>query len=328
MNLMVWFSKTKTYIHRPWIYLHKQGYLERYETISHYAIFTKQVLRYLKMYIATYNWKWLVSIPPYFPSIYPIVLASAIGKESIYYISYPYWDDPMFKPLTPLDKKIWGGYLRSNSNKVITTTKAASDSLKKEHDVSNIMIIPHAVDTELFRPKRVRKPTSPVILFVGKMVEQKGVNILIDIATRNKDLEFWFVGDGPLRDNVKAAAEKYPNIFYWGYIEDEERLVEIYNKASLLVLPTWTELFGSVLIEALSCGTPVISTDCPGPREIVTNEVGRIVPRKNTERLEEAIIQMVSDQGMLKEMGERGRERAKEKYDVRIVAQKWLDVLT
>jgi len=67
------------------------------------------------------------------------------------------------------------------------------------------------------------------------------------------------------------------------------------RESSLLVLSSRSETFGAVLIEAMACGTPVLATRCGGPEEIVTDEVGRLVPKEDVEALATAILEMTSE---------------------------------
>jgi glycosyltransferase involved in cell wall biosynthesis len=89
-------------------------------------------------------------------------------------------------------------------------------------------------------------------------------------------------------------------------------------------------LFGIVLIEAMACGTPVVATDCPGPVDVVSRSVGRIVAQDASsvvEEIEEAVLEINSDPEARRDMGERARERAVEEFSEQAVATQWSRLL-
>ena len=75
------------------------------------------------------------------------------------------------------------------------------------------------------------------------------------------------------------------------------------RESAVLVLPSRRESFGSVLVEALACGTPVVATSCGGPEDIVTDAVGRLVPVENAEALAGATGGRAVDAGALRRRG-------------------------
>ena len=200
--------------------------------------------------------------------------------------------------------------------------------------------IPHAVDTTLFKPELKEKSkdrNSIVVLFVGRLVEDKGVLELIEAAknikSHRRNIEFWFVGRGPLERYLRRLKGLLP-IKYLGYI-DNKFLPKIYQKADILVLPSKRELFGIVLIEAMSCSLPAIASNLVGSREIITHGYDGFLIQSNPhlnkaafiKELTEYILQLAENSDLRLKMGQRGRQKAEQLYDVKIVAKKWLEVL-
>ena len=77
--------------------------------------------------------------------------------------------------------------------------------------------------------------------------------------------------------------------------KSKQEIVALLQDSDIFVLPSQSETFGVAYIEALACGLPIIATDCGGPRDIVTNNNGLLVPINNQHALEQAIIQMSSN---------------------------------
>jgi exopolysaccharide biosynthesis WecB/TagA/CpsF family protein len=113
----------------------------------------------------------------------------------------------------------------------------------------------------------------PVFLFVGRLVTQKNPNLLLRafaLRLRGGPARLILCGEGPLRDSLHHHAVTLgiaDCVYFAGYVADPRAWM---SYATALVVPSSYEGFGNVIVEALSCGTPVIATDCPhGPAEIL-----------------------------------------------------------
>jgi glycogen synthase len=115
---------------------------------------------------------------------------------------------------------------------------------------SKIIVIPNGVDTREFKPLDVRRETV-VILFVGRFVELKGIRDLLKVARSLTQYEFWFVGTGPLHNEINL-----PNTKNLGF-KNKEELIKLYNKSTICCFPSHYESFGIAALEAMSCGHPL-----------------------------------------------------------------------
>lgn len=141
----------------------------------------------------------------------------------------------------------------------------------------------------------------PVILSVGRLCEQKSFDTLIRAVSLVKkqyktNVNLVIVGDGPLRQYLQQLSidcNVAELVHFWGYDENVSRH---YQVADLFVLSSAHEGFGLVLVEALSFGLPVISTDCQyGPSEILENgKYGLLVPTHDPQALCDAIFSVLS----------------------------------
>jgi glycosyltransferase involved in cell wall biosynthesis len=123
------------------------------------------------------------------------------------------------------------------------------------------------VDLGIFRPrpKIDRGYKRPVLLYVGRVSHEKGVDDFLKLKVRGTKI---VVGDGPARSSLER---QYPEAKFLGYRKGHE-LGEIYAAADLFVFPSKTDTFGVVVIEALASGLPVAAYPVTGPADIVTNE--------------------------------------------------------
>ncbi len=128
------------------------------------------------------------------------------------------------------------------------------------------------VDLELFhpRPKGASQDPRPVLLYVGRVSTEKGVEDFLRLKTEGTKL---VVGDGPARADLER---RYPDAVFLGY-RNGEALAECYARADLFVFPSKTDTFGVVLIEALASGLPVAAYPATGPVDIITRpELGAL----------------------------------------------------
>ena len=141
----------------------------------------------------------------------------------------------------------------------------------------------------------------PVILGVGRLTQQKDFATLVSafaLVRRQRPCRLLIIGDGEERERLAVLATKLG-------VQDELDLagfqpnpLPFMRAARLLALSSRWEGFGNVLVEALYCGTPVVSTDCPhGPRELLANgELGRLVPVGDPRALADAVLEAFDEE--------------------------------
>jgi len=133
-------------------------------------------------------------------------------------------------------------------------------------------------------------------------------------------------GKGWLYDEIFAQVEEWGlenEVIFPGFIADED-LPALYNLAELFVFPSLYEGFGLPPLEAMACGTPVITSDRPSLPEVV-GEAGLMVEATDSQELAEAMEQVLTDENLRREMGEKGLEQAA-KFTWEAAAGKLLDM--
>ncbi|MCG2711494.1 MAG: glycosyltransferase family 4 protein [Candidatus Omnitrophica bacterium] len=118
-----------------------------------------------------------------------------------------------------------------------------------------------------------------IVLFAGRFIKLKGADIILDIArTIQKPIKFVFIGDeGPLLESIEKNARENKNVMLVKGIRGRE-LIPYFQAADIFVIPSqYDEAFGKVIIEALSCGTPVIGAKRGAIPDILDKSVGRVV---------------------------------------------------
>ena len=117
------------------------------------------------------------------------------------------------------------------------------------------------LDRDFCRNQIGLKSDDFVVLFLGRMIEKKGVLILLEAAKKTKkNIKFLFAGDGPLAEEIIEVSKSNKKIKYLGRIEEREKAI-VYNSADLFVAPVlYEEGFATVYLEALACGTPIVTS--------------------------------------------------------------------
>jgi len=272
----------------------------------------------------------VVGMGPLHPLVIPVVPFSYLTEQCLYYTSWPDWSTNNWAYSTLIDPITYRAWLILIDNSVtVSVTERAANAVQTLG--GKVTHIPHCVDTEVYTPNN--KPTeNRTVLYVGRLEERKGIPALLEIADSlsEEGITIKVAGNGPMANAVAESS----SMDYLGFLSTEE-LVREYSQASVFVAPSkpiegWTELFGIVLIESLACGTPVVSTDCPGPSEIVIDDVGIIVSNDaphRVEQLQESIVEILEDDARRAKMSTAASERAVEKYSLSTVADQWDDVL-
>ena len=174
-------------------------------------------------------------------------------------------------------QKQWHAFVRHPNVKVIAVTPVVAETVKQETGI-NATVIPHAVPEVFFAAGRARMPHNEKhlkLLYVGEISEKKGIKLLLELATKlNNNLTLTVVGNGPLANEVQNSSS---NVTYLGPIYDREKLAKVMAEHDVLMLlsqrtPTWEELFGIVIVEAIAAGCAVIASDHIGPKGILGNQ--------------------------------------------------------
>lgn len=255
-------------------------------------------------------------------------------RRLIYFTSAAEWDwtSPRFKNIGNALKRQWEQMLRKSN--VVHVNRLSAALLQSAHDCKSITIIPHSIETGIYNASNRNHSPSRVlhVLYIGRIVAQKGIRDYLWCARQliGKPIQFHCIGDGD-KELVKKIRSAQ-NIKYYGHISDKQRISEIMQHMDILVLPSykipsWEELFGMVIIEAMACGVIPIATDCIGPRCIIENRVnGVLIPQKDRDALLREIMVFSDNHELLAPMQKACLASASE-YATEKMADRWASVL-
>ncbi len=177
---------------------------------------------------------------------------------------------------------------------------------------AKMSVIPNGVDVTKFwfsfnpcdMRNRFALPSEKIVLFVGRLVPEKGLDVLISALPRvfsdGTDVKLVVVGEGPQKEAYGQMARDHgfpDKVLFAGHLDDWTLRV-LYRVADVTVVPSKFEPFGIVALEAMAARCPVIVSSVGGLKEIVDNGgTGLCLPFDNAEAFASAIIRMIRDRG-------------------------------
>jgi len=213
-----------------------------------------------------------------------------------------------------------------------------------------LRMIPQGVDVERYRPAADRGAVrrelgaaegEPVVVFVGSLVERKGIDLLLkawdDIHRAHPQARLWLVGrdrfdDDPgaerflercLAERSPAAAER---VRRFGVRDDPQRFLQA---ADVFVFPSRREGFGTAIIEAMACGVPAVVAKLDGITDYVFSSnqriAGVVVPQEDAASLARATLELLSEPARAAAIAAAGRARARERFSIETIAGEYLD---
>jgi glycosyltransferase involved in cell wall biosynthesis len=225
------------------------------------------------------------------------------------------------------------------SDRVTVVSQAMQEDLRREAgDVSNCCVLPMGVDTQ----SRFGLPASPVtrsgLLFVGRLADKKGVDVLLAALARLKDtpdLRLHVIGSGPEEAGLKrqtASLGLDRIVEFVGPVPNRD-LPQWYQRSAILVFPSVVTAYGDreglglVPIEALSCGCAVVASDLPAVRDVIRHGATGLMARPgDPDDLASALARMLEDPALRDRLTAAGRDDMRARFDWGRIAERYSDV--
>lgn len=197
--------------------------------------------------------------------------------------------------------------------------------LEQEFPADRIWLVYTGIDTMKFRPASTEDQL--IILFVGRLTEQKGAGFLIRAASEVQrqfpEVELVLIGDGPLRKELETLAKQSLRRFRFLGVRTTQEVSGWMNRASVVCVPSMTtrsgeaEGFGMVCAEAQSVGKPVVAFHCGGIPEIIRHEkTGFLAAERDWHSLAEYLATLLKNPGLRERFGRAGREVIVREFDL------------
>ncbi len=207
-------------------------------------------------------------------------------------------------------------------------------------DPEKVEVIPMGVDLKgLFTPDPSVPRKTDELLFVGRLVEKKGVQSLLEaipnVMEKHPTVRLVLAGSGPMEQELKQQAQRLHlsgRVDFLGMVA-QTQLPALYQRATIAIFPFVVaksgdqEGFGLVQVEAMGCECPVIAGDLPAIHDIITHEEnGLIFQSGNAQALADAIIKLLYDPELRARLAGKGRKSVVQKFDWGVIAEKYVGV--
>ncbi len=230
----------------------------------------------------------------------------------------------------PLEQKLF-----KKSKMIVAVASSVAQELKEyginPHDVT---VVGNGVNEEIFTPKQniSQDGTSErYILYTGRLGLRKGLFDLIEcgriICKKYQDISFLIPGKGEFSDKLQKRVKDIglqDRFKFLGFV-DKDKLIRLYQDATIFVLPSHYEGLPTVLLEAMACGCPVVATKVSGNTDVISSdENGLLVPPKSPKDMANAISLLLDNDDMRRRIGSSARRTIEERYTWNKISDKML----
>jgi glycosyltransferase involved in cell wall biosynthesis len=249
-----------------------------------------------------------------------------MGPISSHFTERP-WDEKILMAVTR--------HLHETTIKKCDKIIAINKIVEKKYDgivcEGNLVTIPFGVDIDKFKPGSWEKEDEFLeILYVGSLLKIKGVKHLLKAFPMIKkafpDVRLRIIGEGPEKNNLLRLATRLKiegSVEFMGFIEHDE-LPFFFQNCDIFCFPTMGEPFGTVVIEAMACGKPVIAANIGGSSEIIKDgKDGMLVNPGEPAEIAHESIRLLTDIKKRVMLGKTARKKVEETYSYGVIAERY-----
>lgn len=226
----------------------------------------------------------------------------------------------MHRVLAPLWRRVVRG-----AELLISPSHNLTRLIDRAAPAARTVLIPNGIAPARYRADR---PRLRRILVVSRLFERKGVqNLIRALAGVTHDHELHVVGAGPYQPELRALSERLAvPVNFHGWLEPgSAMLAELYETASIFVLPSEMENFPIVLLEAMAAGAAIVTTRGTGCDEVV-GDAGVLVPPGDPAALRAALVPLMADPSACRALGAAARRRLEQRFSWAAVARRYTEV--
>ena len=248
-----------------------------------------------------------------------------IGELHVNRANYRNFESAESNVIKNLFSKFWMKNLVQHLRRLDGFVTLTKEDLLQWPELKNVVVIP---DPLAFYPTSKSPLESKRVIAVGRYAYQKGFDLLLraweKVEKQTSDWELVIFGQGDRSPYDSLIDELHIDRQRCHLNGPTENIISEYLNSSVFVFSSRFEGFGMVLVEAMVCGLPVVSFDCPcGPKDIVASGVdGILVENGNIDRLSEAVVSLIQDEKKLRRMACNAIDNV-QRFNIEQVAQRW-----
>lgn len=285
-----------------------------------YAVVLRRAIREFRPDVIQFHWA----------NPFPAAVLLAVMPKDVKLIIHWHMDIIKQKRIYPLIRPIETALLKRADLVCVTSPQYRDGSLPLQPFKAKVRIVPNAMDENNFTLRdgdkekieaiKAKYGNKPIVFFVGRHIQYKGLPHLINAERFVKsDCAFVIAGNGPLTDELKALCHS-GRVHFVGRLSDEELRLHHYA-ASVFAFPSVTknEAFGVALAEAMYCGTPTVTFTIPGSGVnwvSLNGETGMEVANGDDEAYAKAIDTLITDKELSSRYAENGMKRVQNLFTI------------
>lgn len=269
---------------------------------------------------------------PFLDGVAGVLLKRRRGTPLLIQLHSSFLDNPYWLAESRVNglRRLMGLWTLRYADAIRVVSPQAAKWCRLKFPGSRVHFVPVAVTLDL--PAAYVRPSSPTVLFVGRLVWQKNVPLLLHAFARVHaalpQASLVLVGDGPERSRLEQlAGQLLPEgtVTFTGAVPYRE-IGNYYQQAMVLAVPSRYEPYGRVILEGLGHGRPVVATETEGATMLVQEGFGFIVPQENAEALAKHLLLMLQNPAKAARMGHRAWAWVRETYAPEALQAEWVRV--
>ena len=220
-----------------------------------------------------------------------------------------------------------------NVDAIISVCKKSSEEILENGFLKDTLVeIPNGIDTSKFSGDTFQgRKNLRNITYVGRLDSYKGVNYLLagfkELLSKVDNIKLTIVGSGPDETVLKNMARDLNIIDVVAFKGRQEDVLSVLDSTDIFVLPSLSEGMSNVLLEAMSCGLPVVATSVGGNRDLIKDRYnGILIEPGDSMKLSAALLELLKNDGLAKKLGKEARKTVKENYSMDNVVDKYVEL--
>ena len=227
-------------------------------------------------------------------------------------------------------ERLFSPWIR-NVDSIISVCKESSKEILKNGFSREVLVeIPNGVDIKKFS-ERTYSGRSELknITYIGRLDSYKGINILFEgfkkVLSKVDNVRLTIVGNGPDEDLLKKIAKDINIQKHVTFKGRQENVLSEYHSTDIFVLPSLSEGMSNVLLEAMSCGLPVVATSIGGNSDLIRDgHNGCLIPPRDSGKLGTVLLKLLGDEDASFKMGKEARRTIEMNYSMDKIVDKYI----
>ncbi|WP_166967632.1 glycosyltransferase [Yeosuana marina] len=285
---------------------------------------------YLNKYIKKHQFDFIIDFRFRINLIQELLISKCIYKGKTIYTVHSSKIDVYMPKQVFLTKLIYG-----KCYKIIAINDRMKNLIEERHQLNNVIKICNPLDVERIKTMKLEEIDLDFEFVLGAgqfSTNEKQFDKLIYAYSKSilpkKRIALVVLGEGVKKGELINKAQSYgvgPLVHFLGF---KENPYKYFSKAKFFIMSSLYEGLPMVLIESLSCGTPVVAFDCPtGPKEVIQHKInGLLIEDQNIDELVKGINIMVTDQELY-HICKVNSERSVEKFSLKVIGKQWLELM-